>query len=164
MFSGQYVPGRSLRNEQTVHDIFESEVQGLHSTHIHGYLATVCLSKHFKDKHFICVSNERQSKCMKGPNRLIVPRSNPASPFCFGIMWSSTRNDTQDMDWIPNHFVPLWGKENESFKLLLHEDPAEWSSQAQPELSQDTSPPRTESSTDPAEPSGLAQPELSQDT
>ena len=121
MYSEEYLPGIQL-NEKTIRTVFEHEVMKISKQKTYmGIWQIFALASVLKRPVFSaypCLGNPTVRADL---HRLVLPRLDPnisttsaldahddkevhQTPLV--VMWTSTRNDMTNQNWVPNHFVP----------------------------------------------------------
>lgn len=107
MFSEQYTPGESLTSN-VIRRIFKSEILSITGKNSYmGIWQLFGLSSVLQCKLFLVYPNLGPDICDNTLHRLILSRQDKEINHIASIMWSSTRQDMEAMNWRPNHFVTL---------------------------------------------------------
>ena len=106
MYSDLYTPGTKLTLE-IIETIYQQEVMNVTKPKVYLGIWQIFALSSVLGRPLLSVYPERGNPNVRSDlNRTIIPReekySEPAA-----IMWTSTRDDMVERNWIPNHFVPL---------------------------------------------------------
>ena len=107
MYSDVYVPGMAL-TESFVKQIFEKEVLSIcKAKSFMGIWQLFSLSSVLALPIYSVYPKLGNPNVRADLNRMIYPRQTSVSRDCIYILWTSTRYDMLDKNWMPNHFVPV---------------------------------------------------------
>ena len=114
MYSGEYIPGTKL-TDKTARYYFECEVMKItNAGKFMGMFQVFALSSVLKNKIFSVYPLLGSPQVRKDLHRLILPREthSQTQDFPLVVMWTSTRCDMLNRNWLPNHFVPALERTN----------------------------------------------------
>ena len=106
MYSDEYVPG-SVLTDGIIEDIFEQEVMSIRDSQTFmGIWQLFALASILKRPIMSVYPKKGNPNVRNDLHRRIEPREKESNDEVY-IMWTSNRDDMQEANWVPNHFVPI---------------------------------------------------------